>query len=335
MEKSIQRLSAQLSEIDKKMDTMKSDIDTMKSDIDKRFDAQVSDIEKLCEHICDVKIDSLSATVDKKLQDIKDDIAKSSAKGIVKKYQAAIEGLNNYQQGIFLPDILTQFSASNSDKFLSIFRGKVDSLNAFQLAEYGVQFLADVLGNVGQNNRQVALLLVDRVLLDSAYVIGKQQKHLLLRFSTIAAAQTFRTSLDDFNKQQTATKRPLLRFSRLRTNIESVDKALAIGKSVLFFAKKNDLIKSFHISPKISADLGSLSNTSRVRYAGDSGWETIHWSTQSPEVAKTDLLKLLLNPDPVKVKLFEKNVQELADRLASDSTETPRTQRRRNPPPTA
>ena len=328
IEKSIAKLSSQLSELDSKIDKK---LDCLNAQIEKKFETFAAEIEKFCEYTINEKFKSVNDSIDQSFQEVRDEITKSSTKNFVKRFHSATEGLLNFHNGIFMPDILEQFPAANNDKFFAIFRGKLDTLSAFQLAEYSLQFLADSLDSV--NPRLATLLLIDRILLDQAFVIGKKKKHLLLRFASSASAQKFRDTVQDYNKQLDAGKRPPLRFSRLRTGIEAIDRSLSIGNAVLYSAKKAGLISSFLISPKLSAESGTLTSSSRVRFNGDVGWDSLSWSTQSPEVARDDLLKIITNPEASNLKLFEKGIQEVIERYSDNPTPTPRLQRKRVPPP--
>ena len=265
------------------------------------------------------KAEELTANFDEKISKIKDDIAESSNKQTIKDYHAANEGLRNYHNGIFIPDLQAQFAAMSSDIFSTIFKGKFDAMSDYQLAQNSIQFITTVIGD-NVTDSALYSILTDGLLLETSLVFGKKTKNLLLKMSTVAAADKVRSALIEFNARSSASKKPGIRFSRLKTGIESVDYAMTTASSVLYAAKKYKLISAYSTAPKLSPDRCNLLLTTKVRYPGDTSFNNLAWSTQTPDQAKSDLLSLLSSPDPEAVKNFTKFISDMNVKSKENAT---------------
>ena len=154
-------------------------------------------------------------------------------------------------------------------------------------------------------------------------VIGNEKKHLIIKFISMSAAETFRGEIIEINKKLNAAKKTPIQFTRLKMNIPNVDNAHKLGTKVLLMAKRHEMIKSFYMTPKLSADKLSIVFTTGIRRGGDGLFENVSWSTQTLDQAKNDLLTHLKPEESENLRAFHKSLAPPPVTRNGDSSDQP------------
>lgn len=327
IQENLKILNTTVRKLDTKIEETKQSVISMNT----KMNTFIDEIEQTIEMVLSKKLEKIQEDVDKKIEDVRNTaINNNSAKAAIKTHKAAIEGIDAFDKGIFIPDIIGQFNAANSDKFNSVFRGKTDALSTYQTTQYSLQFLSEVLGDDSNDKASMDMLLRNRILLEKAFAIGNKTKGLIMKFATSSSAQKLREIIMDYNIRQSSKKLPPLKFSRCRTGVKAVDEAMQTGNRILFTAKRNKLISSYMMAPKLADDVLSLTTQTRIRLLGEVHWNTLNWSSQSEEQAVQDFLASLIDPDQDQVSKFKKAITDAEERRSGSN---PLPQRRRRPTP--
>ena len=238
-----------------------------------------------------------------------------AAKLMLKETFAAIDAVNLYDCGIFIPNVFEQFKQINSSLFQQKFRGKVDSLPSFKAVNYALDYIYTILSDANIPVR----ILVDNAHVQSATVFGKgSTKNLSVQFVSKSSAEIIREALITFNKYQTAEKKTTFRFLRMKTKFKNLDENLAIGAAVLYAAKTSNLIAAYHQAPRLDSDKNIILTT-RVRYHGDTKWCPLAWSCQSLDQASSDLISLLTTSSEPELAQFQEKLAKLKERFPQKS----------------
>ena len=102
---------------------------------------------------------------------------------------------------------------------------------------------------------------------------------------------------------------------------------LAQANVILFHAKKNELVRSFIVSPRLTQSGTDLIITTQVRVEGELSFRPLNWSVQSIDQARTDLFTASGSKDTPEWKAFCADLEK----LKTPATPVP-AQTRKQPP---
>ena len=336
--KSVSEMKKSIDDFDKKVSNFENELKRSHKDLDEKINTLDVKLNKKIELMINEaandisisvsmdlqeKLDANIENIDKKIKEEVGNVEVSAHMGsILKKVHSTTEGLARWERGIFIPSLGQQLPAIDSEAFKAHFRGgKLNDLSNFDIADATLQFLRQTLTANIEKKSLLKSILDERIFIDSCYVFGNNSKHLTIQFSSASIAHQVRSFLAEYNKRQNSAKKPSLRFSHMRTGVDSIDSGITVGTKILHTAKKTNLISSYALSPRLGYEKTGMTISTRVRRTGQTTWTPVNWCTQSLNQAKTDFIKSLQNPDPDDLKQFIKLVSEISDHAGENPRE--------------
>ena len=300
---SMRTLCGEVSSLKSEMSSLKSEMSTLKGEFEQSVEAIVHE-----------KLSDVTTTFDKKIDDVQKEVDAVKTNTSIRMYIKASEALHAYQTGIFIPNVRDQLGkCMNPDAFQSL-SSNIKKTTNYAYATECVSALANLLCASQPDDRSQELLRSGLFLQDSFIVGTAEVKHLILKFVSAAVASVFREMLQAYNRQSEIDKSHIIRFSRTRTGLPQIDKALATANVLLYAAKTAELLRSFAVSPVLANAGTSLTLQTRIRVTGEIPYRTLSWSTQTFSQARTDLHAALGAPDNDAWKEFCRLAKELEEK---------------------
>ena len=140
--------------------------------LDSKLDSKLYAVVDSVNLSVDKKLTDFHSEIDKKIDDVKSQLAMDvSPKAVIKSHIACVDGLANHEKGIFKPNLLHQFKTVDGNMFNSVLK---KAFTNFEYAQASAEFLISLTNShLGENS--LSSLIRDGFLLEQRTVIGTDQ----------------------------------------------------------------------------------------------------------------------------------------------------------------